>query len=333
MKKVFILTIALALFLGSGTVLAKDFPKRPIEISCFASAGGGTDTTDRAIAKAMEPYLGITINVVNRTGGAGGVAMNAVWSKPHDGHYWGGFSESILPAPVMGGHHTSAKDWVYYMVGGAPGVVSVRPDSKFKTLDQLVKAAKADPGNIKASASTAGGIWHTKLIALMNGAGIKFNFIPFNGSHPSQVAAMTGEVEVVLTSISEQAELVKAKKLVPLAMVELRPYTFPGVGKIAAAVDKYPDVAKLLPLDQWLGFALPADVPKNVIKKVDDAFAKAMKTDAIKDLAKNRNMTLYGYYGKKAEGVARKMESVWTWTLFDLGIAKKSPEGFGIPKP
>jgi tripartite-type tricarboxylate transporter receptor subunit TctC len=174
MKKVFILTIALSLFLGSGIVLAKDFPTRPIEISCFASAGGGTDTTDRAIAKAMERYLGITINVVNRTGGAGGVALNAVWSKPHDGHYWGGFSESILPAPVMGGHHTSAKDWVYYM---------------FKTLDQLVKAAKASPGNIKASASAAGGIWHTKLIALMNGAGIKFNFIPFNGSHPSQVAA------------------------------------------------------------------------------------------------------------------------------------------------
>jgi tripartite-type tricarboxylate transporter receptor subunit TctC len=317
----------------SGTIGAADWPTRPIEISCFASAGGGTDTTDRAIAKAMEPFLGVTINVVNRTGGAGGVAMNAVWSQPHNGYYWGGFSESILPAPVMGGHHTSAKDWIYYMVGGAPGVISVRPDSEFKTLEDLVKAAKAKPEELKASASATGCIWHTKLIALENGAGIKFNFVPFNGSHPSQVAAMTGEVDVVLTSISEQAELVKAKKLVPLAMVELGPYDFPGVGTISAAVDTYPDVAKLLPLDQWLGFALPADVPKEVIEKIDDAFKKAMETDAIKELAQNRNMTLYGYYGEKAQEVARGMESVWTWTLYDLGIAQKSPEEFGIPKP
>ena len=333
MKKAMILISVCVLLIISGSVLAGDFPKRPIEISCFAGAGGGTDTTDRAIAKAMEPFLGTTINVVNRTGGAGGVALNAVWSKPHDGHYWGGFSESILPASVMGGHHTGAKDWIYYMVGGAPGVISVPSASKFKNLDQLVSAAKANPGTIKASASQSGGIWHTKMIALEKGAGIKFNFIPFNGSHPSQVAAMTGEVEVVLTSISEQAELVKAKKLKPLAMVELKSYDFPGLGTIPAAVDRYPDVGKLLPLDQWLGFAIPADVPKDVVAKIDDAFKKAMETSAIKDLAKNRNMTLYGYYGKKAQKVAHGMESVWTWTLYDLGIAKKSPSEFGIPKP
>jgi tripartite-type tricarboxylate transporter receptor subunit TctC len=333
MKKVFVITVSIVFLAGFGLAMANDFPTRPIEISCFAAAGGGTDTTDRAIAKAMEPFLGITINVVNRTGGAGGVAMNAVWSKPHDGHYWGGFSESILPAPVMGGHHTSAKDWIYYMVGGAPGVISVPSGSKYKSLDELVAAVKANPGKIKASASASGCIWHTKLIALEQGAGLKFNFIPFNGSHPSQVAAMTGEVDVVLTSISEQAELVKAKKLIPLAMVELKPYDFPGTGTIMAAVDKYPGVAKLLPLDQWLGFALPADVPKDVVAEIDNAFVKAMETDRIKDLAKNRNMTLYGYYGPKAQKVARGMESVWCWTLYDLKIAKKSPSEFGIPKP
>jgi len=311
---------------------AADWPTRPIEISCFAGAGGGTDLVDRTIAKAMEPFLKTRINVVNRTGGGGGIALDYVWSRPHDGYNWGGFSESIIPAPVMGAHSTSAKDWIYFMVAGAPGVVSVRPESPFKTLDDLVKAAKAKPGEIKASASQSGGIWHTKLIALMQGAGITFNFIPFNGSHPSQVAAMTGEVEVVLTSISEQSDLIEAKKLVPLAMVELKGYDFKGM-QIPAAVDKYPNVAKLLPLDQWLGFALPADTPKPVVEKVTDAFKKAMETDLIKDMAKTKNLTLYGYYGEQAEKVARGMERVWSWTLHDLGVAKKSPADFGIAKP
>ena len=65
MKKGLIFAVALIFVLGSGSALAADWPKRPIEISCFASAGGGTDTTDRAIAKAMEPFLGVKINVVN----------------------------------------------------------------------------------------------------------------------------------------------------------------------------------------------------------------------------------------------------------------------------
>jgi len=311
---------------------AADWPTRPIEISCFAAAGGGTDLVDRTIAKAMEPFLKTRINVVNRLGGGGGVVLDYVWSRPHDGYNWGGFSESIIPAPVMGAHTTSAKDWIYFMVAGAPGVISVRPESPYKTLDDLVKAAKAKPGELKASASQTGGIWHTKLIALMQGADIKFNFLPFNGSHPSQVAAMTGEADVVLTSVSEQAELLEAKKLIPLAMVELKPYEFKGM-KIPAAVEKYPDVGKLLPIDQWLGFALPADTPKEIIDKITDAFRKAMETDLVKDMAKTKNLSLYGYHGDQAQKVARGMERVWTWALWDLKVAKKSPADFGIEKP
>lgn len=312
--------------------MAAEWPTRPIEISCFAAAGGGTDLVDRTIAKAMEPFLKTRINVVNRLGGGGGVALDYVWSRPHDGYNWGGFSESILPAPVMGAHTTSAKDWLYFMVAGAPGVISVRPESPYKSLDDLVKAAKAKPGEIKASASQSGSIWHTKLIALMQGADIKFNFLPFNGSHPSQVAAMTGEADAVLTSVSEQAELLKAKKLIPLAMVELKGYDFDGV-KIPAAVEKYPDVAKLLPLDQWLGFALPADTPKDIVAKVTEAFKKAMQSDLIKDMAKTNRLSLYGYYGDQAQKVAFGMERVWSWALWDLKVAKKSPADFGIQKP
>lgn len=332
MRRTGLLVSIAILTLLTAPALAGEWPTRPIEIACFGAAGGGTDLVDRTIAKAMEPFLRVQINVTNRAGGGGGVAMDHVWSRPRDGYTWGGFSESILPAPVMGAHHTSSKDWIYFMVAGAPGVISVRPESPYKTLDDLVKAAKAKPGEIKASASTSGGIWHTKLIALMHGADIKFNFLPFNGSHPSQVAAMTGEVDAVLTSISEQAELLEAKKLVPLAMVELKGYEFKGM-KIPAAVEKYPGVAKLLPLDQWLGFALPADTPKPILEKITDAFKKAMESDLVKDLAKTKNLTLYGYYGDQAQKVVRSMERVWMWTLWDLKVAKKSPAEFGIERP
>ena len=308
------------------------WPQRPIQITCFSSPGGGTDTVDRKIAKAMEPFLGVKINVINKKGAHGGFALRDVWRRKHDGYRWGGFSESILVASVMKGHDTTAKDWTYFMVAGAPGVISVRADSEYKTLKQLVDAARSRPGKINAAASGAGGIWHTKLIALERAAGITFNYLPFAGSNPSQLAVLSGEAEVALTSVSEQAELIKAKQLRPLAMVEADAYDFPGLGKIVAAADAYPDVGKV-PITQWLGFALPADTPTEVLEKITGAFKQAVETDEIKTLTQTRLLTRYGYYGEKANAVVRETERVWTWLLYDLKIAERSPAELGIPKP
>ena len=308
------------------------WPRRPIQITCFAAAGGGTDTVDRMIAQALEPHLGVRINVVNMTGAHGGTALHDVWSRPHDGYRWGGFSESVLTASVMKGHDTTAKDWTYFMVSGAPGVLSVKPDSKYDSLDALLAAARAAPRTINAAASITGGIWHTKLLALERAAGVEFNRLPYKGSNPSQLAVLSGEAVVVVTSISEQAELIKAGKLRPLAMVETEAYEFPGTGRIPAAGEKYPDIARF-PVTQWLGFALPADASPEVLARVTEAFAKAMDSEEIRELNKSRFLTPYGYSGEKADALARKMERAWVWQLHDLKIAARSPEEVGIARP
>lgn len=310
----------------------ESWPARPIEISCFASAGGGTDTVDRSLAAAMSPHLGVTVNVVNRSGGNGGIALNHVWSRPRDGYAWGGFSETIHPAPVMGAHDSTAKDWHWFMAAGAPDVLSVRTDADYASIDELVAAAKADPGTIKAAAGISGGLHHAKLLSLEKGADIRFKTLPFKGSHPSQLAVLSGEADIVITSISEQAELLKGGKLRPLAMVEMETYEFPGIGTIPAAGATYPGVGDL-PVRQWLGIALPKGVPEEVLAKVTDAFVKAMEAPEIKQLAEDRFLTLYGYHGEEAMRIATEMESAWTWALHDLGIAQKSPEEFGIPRP
>lgn len=316
---------------GENRTTKASWPTRPIQITCFAAPGGGTDTVDRTIAQVMEPLLGVKINVVNKKGARGGTAMRDVWSRKHDGYRWGGFSESILTAPVMGGHDTTAKDWTYFMVAGAPGVVSVPSGSPYRTLGDLVATAKAEPGKINAAASITGGIWHTKLITLERAAHVTFNYVPYGGSNPSQIAALSGEVDVVLTSISEQAELIKARNLRPLAMVEAEPYEFPVIGTIPSAAREYPDVAKF-PVTQWLGFALPADTPPDVLETITDAFNRAMQSVDVREMLATRYLTPFGYSGARADGIARETERVWTWLLHDLKIAERSPEELGIPR-
>jgi tripartite-type tricarboxylate transporter receptor subunit TctC len=86
-------------------------------------------------------------------------------------------------------------------------------------------------------------------------------------------------------------------------------------------------------LRQWLGFALPADTPREVLERITAIFLKAMASKEIKDLAAGQMLTLYGLHGPQADQLVRDMESVWTWMLYDQGIATKSPAEFGIPRP
>lgn len=311
---------------------AQSWPAKPIDLAVWAAAGGGTDTTNRFLAQAMERILGGKINVSNRTGGGGGVAMSHVWSQPRDGHSWLGASEAMQVVKVMEYHKTGTADWRWYIVAGAPGVISVKPDSPFKTVDDLIAAARKAPKSVKVSHCPIGCVWHMKALSLGQAAGVELNYIPYDGSAPAHIAGLTGEVDAVVSGVAEQAEFIRAGKFRPLAMIDMAPFNFPNLGEIPAAGAKYPDIQKI-PARQWLGMAIPKDTPADIVAKVDAAFVKAMDDPKIKTLATERLFVLYGEYGAEAEKSLQAMENTMSWKLFELGVAQKSPATLGIAKP
>jgi tripartite-type tricarboxylate transporter receptor subunit TctC len=303
-----------------------------VEIAVWAAAGGGTDAVNRLISKAMEKELGNSIIVSNRTGGGGAVAMNYVWSKPHDGHVILGASEAMQNTAVMGFHPTLTKDWRWYMVGGAAASLAVRADSPYKTYEDLIKDAQAKPGKVNITGCAIGCVFHLKTIGLADATKTKLNFVPYAGSGPAMVAVMSGDGDAVISSISEQAEHIKGGKLRPLAMVEMTPFELAGFGSIPAVGAKYPDIANM-PARQWLGFAVPADTPKPVTDKLDAAFQKAMKDEEIVNAAARMNLNLIGAFGDESMKILSAMESSVSWKLQELGVAKVPPEQLGIVKP
>ncbi len=315
-----------------GQAMAQKFPTKPVEINVWASPGGATDMVNRLVAKAMEKDLGEAVVVSNRTGGGGAVAMNYVWSRPHDGHNLLGSSEQMQIAAVMGFHTTKTKDWRWYMVAGAPGVLAVRADSPYKTLDDLVAAARARPGKVNITHCAIGCVWHAKALGLGTATQTKLNSVPYPGSGPAMVALLSGDGDAVLSSLPEQTEYIKAGKLRPLAMVETTSFDFPGVGRIPAVGEKYPDIVKM-PARTWLGFAVPADTPRETIAKIDSAFAKAMKDPVLLERLEATNHTVIGAYGDESMKLLSSIERAVGWALFDLGAAKISPDTLGIPRP
>ena len=333
MKKTIILCLVVLLAMATG-VYAKDFPKRDITNVVVWGAGGGTDTCNRIISAEMSNFLGVNINVINKTGGvAGSVGMNFGYSRPHDGYTLTGLSESNVTAGVQGGWNKKFDVWDVFIVGGSPDVISVTPDTPYKTLKDLIEAAKAKPNSIKAAASGAGSIHHLNLLAVENGSGAEFNFIPYKGSAPSQNAAMAGEVSVVVTSLAEQQQLLRGGKLRALAMLIPDSFTVEGLGSIPSAFDSYPDLSKYLPISQAIGFAVPADVPADRKAVLVDAFNKAMATDKVKNWAKENYYLLSGKTGAESKAVFDALESNFAWTLWELKAAKVDPASLGIPKP
>ncbi|TCK29204.1 tripartite-type tricarboxylate transporter receptor subunit TctC [Ancylobacter aquaticus] len=313
-------------------VHAQDWPTRPIEDSVWSSAGGATDLVNRLMAKALEPHLGVKVNVVNRTGGGGAVAMNYVWSQPHNGNYWLGASEGMQTTAVMGFHTTKTKDWRWYMVAGAPGSLAVPVNSPFKTVDDFLAAAKASPGKVNVSHSALGSVWHLKGVALANATGTQLNLIPYEGSAPAMVAAMSGETAAVISSVSEQAEYIKGGRLRSLGLVEMTDQEFPGLGKLSGIGKAYPKL-KDIPARQWVGFAVPGDVPADVVTKIDAAFDLAVKDPELKKIADDKLLTIFGTRGDASMKELQEMESALSWTLWDLKVGKVDPATLDIARP
>lgn len=330
------LVVSMVLLLCATVSLAanKEYPVRDITDVVTWAAGGGCDVANRIIAGEMAKILKVNINVVNKPGGvAGSIAMNDVFSRPQDGYTWVGLGESNASAGVLGGWDKRMNVWDFFIVGGAPIVLSVTPNAPYKDLKELIEAAKAKPGSIRAAASGSGTIHHFNLLFLEKGSGAKFNFIPYPGSAPSQTAAMTGEVTVVITTVAEQLQLLRAGKLRPLAMMTHESFNLKEVGTIPSIFSFYPGLSKYLPISQMLGFAVPADCPDNVKKIIADAFVKALATDTMKNWADSNHYTLSGKTGEAAKDEFNRIESISAWTLWELGAAKVNPETLKIPKP
>lgn len=309
-----------------------DWPKRSVNIVVYTAAGGSTDLANRAIAEAMQEPLGADILVSNMPGALGATAVNYVWNQRHDGYNIVGISEGTLSHGVMGFHSATAKDWEYFMIGGTPGIVSVSESAPYQDFNDLYQAVKSNPGQLKIATSIPGCIWNVQFLLADEVGDFDAQYVPYPGSFPSQTATLSGEVDVVWTGLGEQSEFIKGKKLRPLAAfsqhdIEFNGETIPSITKFI------PELAASMPVNQFVGFALPSDTPKNVLDAVTEAFNVGMQGDSVKKFSDAKYSELYGYHGEEAKRIALAQEKVFAWTLWDAGLGKKNPQELGIERP
>ena len=197
--------IALSLGLTFGhTAVAQTYPSRPITMVVPWGAGGGTDATARIVAAMMEKEMGQPVNVVNRTGGNGVVGHSAIASAPADGYTLGMITVEISMMHWAG--LTDLKPTNYTplaLMNIDPAAVTVRADSPYKTVNDLLAAIKANPGKFKASGTGQGGIWHLALAGMLKDQKMEISaapWVPSNGAAPAMNDLAAGGIEFVTCS-------------------------------------------------------------------------------------------------------------------------------------
>ena len=297
------------------------WPDRPITLIVPWGAGGGTDAVARIIGVELEKELKQPINVVNRTGGSGVVGHQAIASAAADGYTIGILTVEIGMMRHAGLTQLSGADYTPLgLMNFDPNAVLVRADAAYKTAEDLLNAAKAAPGKLKASGTGQGGIWHLGLAQWLvdnKAAGNAIAWVPSQGAAPGLQDLLAGGVDVVSCSLPEARALIEGGKVKPLVLMGSKP------DGIFPKVPLYKDASgKMWNAGAWRGIAGPKGLPKDVSDKLAAALKKIYDGKGYQDFLTARGFgALYAEPAGFGKFMADK-DAEFAVAMKAVGIAK-----------
>jgi tripartite-type tricarboxylate transporter receptor subunit TctC len=279
--------VALAAAMPFAAGAQSNYPNRPITFVVPWGAGGGTDTTARYFAAQLEKELGQPVNVVNRTGGGGVVGHSAIAQAAPDGYTVGMLTVEISMMHWQGlTDLTPASYTPLALVNADPAGFTVKADSPFNSVKEVLDFARANPGKLKASGTAQGGIWHLALAGLLSDVKLPQNSIPWvpsNGAAPAMQDLVAGGVDIVTCSLPEARALIDAGKAKPLAVMDTKATPlFPKVPTMKEASGSGWTVSA------WRGIGAPKGLPKDVETKLVTAIKKIWDSKEFKDFAESK---------------------------------------------
>ena len=270
--------ISLVVFMAwSAKVWGEDiekYPSRPITLTLAYAPGGSTDLISRVIAKVAEKYIKEPIVVMNKPGGAGLIALQYVASSKPDGYtlHLGRPAELSVGPLIEKMPFEVEKTFVpVAMMGQELVVFSVWAESPWKTIEDLVAAAKAEPEKIKY-ASTPTSTSRLVLEKFAYDVGIKLTHVPFKGAAPAAIAVAGGHVPVMPSAVGEALPHYRSNKIrILLVCSDKRAKEIPEVPTIK---EKGYDVTVSM---WWLTVFAHKDIPEPILKKVESLMKRIVE--------------------------------------------------------
>ena len=272
-------TIAALVALVPAAASAQDWPTRPIRAIIPFGAGSATDLVPRIVFDQLSPQLGQPIVVENRTGAGGTLGTNAVAKADPDGYTLLAHSNALSVSPAIYANlpYDTVNDFAPVApFGSLPAVLIISPAKGFKTIQEMVAAAKAKPGTFNFASVGVGSGTHLSAEKFKLSAGFEATHVPFRGGPEALTEVITGRVEFYFCPINTALPYIREGKLVAL------------VTNGIARVPELPDVPTTLEAGYrnadfpiWIGMLAPARTPRAVVDRLNAETIKAVGTPAV----------------------------------------------------
>ena len=260
-----------ALALAANAAVAA-YPDKPIRLVVPFAPGGGTDLIARTLGAGMSTELGQQVIIDNKPGAGTIIGTDAVAKSAPDGYtiVIASFAHAVNPSlmPKLPYAHDKAFTPIT-LIGRGPNVLVVRADSPFKSVADIVAAAKANPGKLNYASQGNGTSAHLAGELFTNLAKVDMVHVPYRGAGPAITDLLGGQVDMIFGTAAAVSTMVDSGKLRALAVTTAQASAaFKGVPTVAATVPGYA-------VESWYGLYAPAGTPVDVIQKLNAAAKKA----------------------------------------------------------
>ncbi len=334
MKK--LIVSLLVLVVACGAVFAQgsaeeNWPNKNINLTVPYNAGGTTDLSGRALANGMSKVLGVTINVVNTPGAGGSAGTLNVQNSKVDGYTMlANGMLALCTMPINGYTDKTFRDWDIWIATYAPNAIIVPKNSPYNTIEDLVAAIKAHPGQITAGTGGIGSGGHFGAETIKAIAGADYKHITYAGGAAAVTATLSGEVDFCPQLLAEYKDLVIAGEVKALAcLAEEDIEIAPGV-VIPSILKSYPEAKKFVPMGEVTGILIPKGLDEAKLAKLDAAFASAVKEKDFLDFCELKSFSVIPMGRAESQAYMEGFASKACYLMYDAGATTIDPAKFGI---
>lgn len=265
-----------------GSAFSASFPEKPIRIIVPFSPGGGTDLIARTLGNLMSTDLGQPVLIENKPGASTIIGTDALAKSAPDGY-------SMVMATIAHAVNPSIQSKLPYaqdsafapitLIGRSPNVLVVAENSPFKTIQDVMNAARSNPGKLSFASQGAGTSAHLAGELFNYLAKIDITHIPYKGAGPALTDLLGGQVDMMFATASAVGGFITGGKLRALAVTTSERSPTPLLAKV-------PTVAESgLPgyvAESWYGLFVPAGTPESIVSRLNAAAKKAAQSDTFK---------------------------------------------------
>ena len=273
-------TLLCAWFFSVG-VSAQPYPSKAITVVVPQTAGGTNDIVARLIAPALGDALATSIVVENRPGAGGNIGTQSVARAAKDGYtllLTINSAQAINPALYKNPGFDPVNDFVpLYYVGGTPYVLVSPPGSPYKTLADVITAAKKRPGELSYASAGNGTISHLLGAMLNTSAGVEMQHIPYKGVAPAINDVLGGQVPLAFASLPSALNYIKTGKLQAIAISSAKRSS--AAPEIPAIAETYPDCVG----EVWVALFAPSNVNSDAAKKIQAGMGKVLSRPDVRE--------------------------------------------------